>query len=90
MGITGEPPDRASIQLTQTLPAYNSSPLSDRSSPFWICRCDGTFELPPQGQGRGLQTGPGPGTGMGQLVNRLGLIPTLVPSKHEETCLATV
>lgn len=54
---TGPP----SIQLTRILLGCNFSPLSGWSSPFWICQCDGTSELPPQGPGQGLEMDPGPG-----------------------------
>lgn len=79
---TREPPGPASTQLTQTLSACNPSLLSGWSSPFWICQCDRTSEPTPKGRERGLEMGPAPGAVRRQLTDRLGLTPTLAPSKH--------
>lgn len=76
------PPGPASTQLTQTLSACNPSLLSGWSSPFWICQCDRTSEPTPKGRERGLEMGPAPGAVRRQLTDRLGLTPTLAPSKH--------
>lgn len=59
-GVTGELPGPASIQLTQTLPASNTSQLSGWTSPFGICQCDRTSGPPPQARGRGLGMDLGP------------------------------